>query len=421
MTIYNYDVTFVLPGVGGKYPPGGVDVVYRLANALNKNGIRTSIIFWFDCDKYFSNNPYERNKNKIKILKHELFRELLYLLFKGKKLNLFYHNLNSINRLRNIDYPYDLLKNVDTFLYKTPHEVKFNTKIVFATAWQTAYFVKEYLKSHKSSPYYLIQNDEDDPSFSGKQSDLAHATYKFDFKKVVINKKALERFKKDNPLFFHVGIDTKFYKIIKPLSKRKNVVLFPFRSGESKGSKYAFETIEKLLHSDFKNKIKIIAYGNIKNEEIPSSISGYLSYYYLPSRRQLLDIYNESKIFVLPSLVEGTSLPPLEAMACGSAVIVTDNGGVNEYIKDKVNGLMCPIKDSECLFQKIIYLLNNEDLIKKLSKNGLLTAKKFSYEKMCNNFVKLISHELKIAIANLGLDKRFTKNTQNKVIKNQHI
>jgi len=322
------------------------------------------------------------------------------LLFKGKKLNLFYHNLKSINRLRDIDYPYDLLKNVDTFLYKTPHEVKFNTKIVFATAWQTAYFVKEYLKSHKSSPYYLIQNNEDEPSFSGKRSNLAHATYKFNFKKFVINKKVLERFKKDNPLFLHVGIDTKFYKIIKQLSKRKNVVLFPFRSGESKGSKYAFETIEKLLQSDFKNKIKIIAYGNIKKEEIPSTISGYLSYYYLPSRRQLLKIYNESKIFVLPSLVEGMSLPPLEAMACGSAVIVTDNGGVNEYIKDKVNGLMCPIKDSECLFQKIIYLLNNEEMIKKLSKNGLLTAKKFSYEKMCDTFIKIIKNNKKSALLN---------------------
>jgi len=181
MTTDNYDVTFVLPGVSSKYPAGGYDIVYRLANALNKKGIRASIIFWFDSAKYF-NDSYcdycEKNKNKIEILKHKLFHELFYLLFKGKKLNLFYHNFKSINRLRNIDYPYDLLKNVDTFLYKTPHEVKFNTKIVFATAWQTAYFVKEYLKSHKSSPYYLIQNNEDEPSFSGKQSNLAHATRK---------------------------------------------------------------------------------------------------------------------------------------------------------------------------------------------------------------------------------------------------
>jgi len=379
-------------------PPGGYDIIYRLANALNKSGIRTSIIFWLDSTKYFNDNYCEKNKNKnkIEILKHKLFYELFYLLFKGKRLNLFYHNLKSINRLRNIDYPYDLLKNVDTFLYKTPNEVKFNAKIVFATSWQTAYFVRDYLKNHKSIPYYLIFHNEDEPLFSGDKSNLAHATYNFNFKKIVINKKVYNRFKNENPLFFHVGIDTSFFKTERDINKRENVVLFPFRSGESKGSKYAFETIEKLLQSDFKNKIKIAAVGYIKNEEIPSKIRDSITYYYLPTRRQLLKIYNQSKIFVLPSLVEGMSLPPLEAMACGSAVIVTDNGGVNEYIKDKVNGLICPIKDSECLFQKIIYLLNNEEMIKRLSKNGLLTAKKFSCEKMCNVFVKLMRHELKI-------------------------
>ena len=202
MNTDNYDVTFVLPGISSGYPAGGYDVVYRLANILNKNGIRVSIIFWFDSAKYFNDRYCEKNKSKIEILKYKVFHKLFYLLFKGKKLNLFYNNLKPINKLRGIDYPYDLLKNVDTFLYKNPYEVKFNAKIIFATAWQTAYFVKEYLKNHKSSPYYLIQNNEDNPSFSGTQSNLAHATYKFNFKKFVINKKLLERFKKTTHFSF---------------------------------------------------------------------------------------------------------------------------------------------------------------------------------------------------------------------------
>ena len=66
--------------------------------------------------------------------------------------------------------------------------------------------------------------------------------------------------------------------------------------------------------------------------------------------------------------VEGMPLPPLEAMACGCAVVVTDNGGINEYIKDGVNGLICPIRDSDCLALKL-------DIYSKMIKQGLILLK----------------------------------------------
>ncbi|WP_156324239.1 hypothetical protein [Acidiplasma aeolicum] len=45
MKLNIYDVVFVLPRPSIAYPPGGYIIVYRLAQALNKGGIRTSIIF----------------------------------------------------------------------------------------------------------------------------------------------------------------------------------------------------------------------------------------------------------------------------------------------------------------------------------------------------------------------------------------
>ena len=45
MRYINYDIVFVLPPPTVSYPPGGYDIVYRLAQALNKENIRTSIIF----------------------------------------------------------------------------------------------------------------------------------------------------------------------------------------------------------------------------------------------------------------------------------------------------------------------------------------------------------------------------------------
>lgn len=58
-------------------------------------------------------------------------------------------------------------------------------------------------------------------------------------------------------------------------------------------------------------------------------------------------MYNVSKTFILPSLVEGFSSQSLEAMACYNAVIVTRKGGSEDYITGGINGYLCNIKDSE--------------------------------------------------------------------------
>ena len=42
------------------------------------------------------------------------------------------------------------------------------------------------------------------------------------------------------------------------------------------------------------------------------------------SDRELLELYNQADCFVMPSLYEGFGLPPLEAMACGCPVLVSD-------------------------------------------------------------------------------------------------
>jgi glycosyltransferase involved in cell wall biosynthesis len=131
-------------------------------------------------------------------------------------------------------------------------------------------------------------------------------------------------------------------------------------------------------------------FGDYKENEIPEEIRSNIVYYYKSTNKDLLKLYNDSAIFVLPSLVEGMSLPPLEAMSCGCAVVVTDNGGTNEYIVDGFNGLVCPIKDSNCLSDKVVYLLNNKQKMLELIKNSAETARKYSYDEMINNFVSLM-------------------------------
>ncbi len=383
-----YDIVFVLPQPTISYPPGGYDVVYRLAQGLNKEKIRTAIIFLKKPEIYIENYIVTEKLKKKNIL-YSLTASLFNLCFNGKKISFFY-DLHLYKLLR-IDYDYSILDNVDLYFYETIENVRIKTNVIIATAWQTAYFVREYIKVHTNKSFYFIQNSEDDFSFSGENSGNAKLTYRFPFKKIVINKKIFQRFILDEPLFFHVGIDSQFFKrIIEP--KDRECIMFPLRNNVSKGAKYVIECIRKLLE-DTKDA-KIIAYGDYKEENIPSDIKDRITYYYRPSRKVLVDLYNHSMVFVLPSIVEGMPLPPLEAMACGCAVVVTDNGGINEYINDGINGIICPIRDSNCLYEKIMLLINDITLRQKLIQYGLETAQKFSYDNMNKNFVQLIKKDL---------------------------
>lgn len=381
-----YRVTFVLPGPSF-LPPGGYNVVYQLAHGLNKRGIKTAIIFLRDPSKFIPDYKPGRGARVLMSRK-----KIFDFLFNGKRIKLFYRL--RLYKLLKVDYDYSVLDNVDLYYYSNISEVKLKTDLIVATHWATAYFVNEFLKYSGSKPLYLIQNKEDDPSFSGINSVNAEKTYHFSFQKIVISKELYERFKGENPLFFHVGIDTGFFRLLKDVSSRGNTILIPLRASESKGARYAIECIRKLLDYYGSGGIKIITFGNYEPQKIPLDVKDRIEHHFKPTNKELLGLYNESSIFVLPSLVEGMPLPPLEAMACGCAVVVTDCGGTREYIVDGVNGLVCPIKDAECLFNKVLYLLNNESKRKEIVENGLKTAKKFSYEQMIEDFLKIIKQYL---------------------------
>jgi len=101
--------------------------------------------------------------------------------------------------------------------------------------------------------------------------------------------------------------------------------------------------------------------------------------------------YAAMNIYVLPSLLETTSLTTLEAMATGLPVIVTPVGMLNDYINRDVNGLFFPRRNSDVLASKIIYLMENKDFANKLGKEARKTALKFSWRKTCDRLVKLIT------------------------------
>lgn len=56
------------------------------------------------------------------------------------------------------------------------------------------------------------------------------------------------------------------------------------------------------------------------------------------SQSRLAELYNESDIFVLPSMFEGLPLTVIESLACGDSVVMTELPGVKEWLDETVPG-----------------------------------------------------------------------------------
>ncbi len=74
-------------------------------------------------------------------------------------------------------------------------------------------------------------------------------------------------------------------------------------------------------------------------------------------------------VYVSTSLSDaGIDASTAEAMACGLPVVVTDVADNKKWVDNGVNGFVVPVKDPKSLAEKIIYLLQNEDIRKKFGK-----------------------------------------------------
>jgi L-malate glycosyltransferase len=82
----------------------------------------------------------------------------------------------------------------------------------------------------------------------------------------------------------------------------------------------------------------------------------------------LPELLSAADVYVSTSLSDaGIAASTAEAMACEMPVVVTDSGENEKWIKDGENGFIVPVKNSEILAEKIIYLLKNPLLAKKMA------------------------------------------------------
>jgi glycosyltransferase involved in cell wall biosynthesis len=100
-------------------------------------------------------------------------------------------------------------------------------------------------------------------------------------------------------------------------------------------------------------------------------------------------VLNLASLFVYPSCFEGFGLPPLEAMACGVPVITSNNSSLPEVVGDATI-MIDPDKPAE-ISQAMQEILTSPELREKLIARGLIQAKKFTWIKPAEDFLKIVN------------------------------
>jgi glycosyltransferase involved in cell wall biosynthesis len=110
------------------------------------------------------------------------------------------------------------------------------------------------------------------------------------------------------------------------------------------------------------------------------------------SQQEIAEFFRDADIFMAIGYPEGFALPPLEAMACGCAVIGFTGGGGLEHMIDGQTALVAEDGNVKQLSHCLQQVLTDIELKEKLRENGLAKAQEFSLENMERQLLEFARH-----------------------------
>ncbi|MHA1381801.1 MAG: glycosyltransferase family 4 protein [Candidatus Helarchaeota archaeon] len=100
----------------------------------------------------------------------------------------------------------------------------------------------------------------------------------------------------------------------------------------------------------------------------------------------LIEAYQAADIYIQTSKYEAFGIAPLEAMACGCPVIVSERVGMSYLIEEGINGFVVQYRNKEDLAKKIKLLMADDDLREKIGTKARKTAEQISWEMIAKKY-----------------------------------
>ncbi len=166
----------------------------------------------------------------------------------------------------------------------------------------------------------------------------------------------------------------------------KNVILFLGRIHKIKGLDVLAGAFAEVLRDGVDARLVIAGpdygyCGELKNTLRILNVEDKVTFTGFLSGLDKIQAYVDADIYVLPSIYESFSTTVLEALACGTPVIMTDRCALADVIKSQA-GLVVPY-DKEQLREAILHMLGDDKMRLQFGKKGQsLVRERFNWEKI---------------------------------------
>lgn len=198
---------------------------------------------------------------------------------------------------------------------------------------------------------------------------------------------------KEKIIITHEAVDDKILSIVSKMNNEKSKELikkfnvkcpYLFYVGNAHPHKNVEGLIKTFLKLKEKHKdLNLVLSGNDhffwKKIKIENQHEGII-YTGAITDKELVALYKNAKMFVMPSFEEGFGIPILEAMKCFCPVVSSNDGSLPEVGGDAA--IYFDPYNKEDIVNKISEVLNDESLRKALISRGVRRTKLFSWQKL---------------------------------------
>ena len=224
--------------------------------------------------------------------------------------------------------------------------------IVIATGVQTAAWVRD-LAPSKGAKAYFLQHVETfiDPK--------AIDTWHYPLAKITIARWIKDRIEAEGESVLGIvpnAIDPKEFYIEEPIESRPNRVISLYHRQPIKGPDVLIQALHIMKQALPELEADVFA-ARPPSHRLPDFVNIHIR----PELSELRRLYNRSAVSLHASKSEGSPLVPMEAAACGCAIVASANEGVQQYLDNGKTMRMTGLGDGPGLAHAALDLLQNPD------------------------------------------------------------
>jgi glycosyltransferase involved in cell wall biosynthesis len=153
---------------------------------------------------------------------------------------------------------------------------------------------------------------------------------------------------------------------------RPPTVTFLGRLEQWKGANSFIQIARRVLQEVPEARFQMVGDGPLRKKLMTDArdLNGNVRFLGEVDHDRIPELLRQSSVLLLPSFIEGLPTCCLEALASGTAVVASDTGGVSEIIQEGQTGFLCPRGDLDAFADRVVLLLRNPDLARRLGRNG---------------------------------------------------